>query len=140
MVAVGALGLAASASGYVKRHAQTNATFAAPVVRWFADRPDFRDGSAPISTAPQSIGPLAGDRLQHDVELIPGDASCASVRARARRGFVVIRVLPARIRSYLVPYTAADCLVRERTIFAGGGLLVYHFDVTATPAEDQLGP
>ena len=140
VVAVGALGLAASASGYVKRHAQTNATFAAPVVRWFADRPDFRDGSAPISTAPQSIGPLAGDRLQHDVELIPGDASCASVRARARRGFVVIRVLPARIRSYLVPYTAADCLVRERTIFAGGGLLVYHFDVTATPAEDQLGP
>lgn len=119
------LALATAAPGWVERHGRVQAAFAAPLIAWFADQPDFRDGSAPISFAPQTIGPLAGDRIQHAVSLIPGSESCPAVRARARRGWVVVREIPAFARRYLVPYSAADCLASERTTFSGGGFRVY---------------
>lgn len=120
-----AVALALAAPGYVERHARTNATFATPVIAWFAAQEEFRDGDAPISMSPQVIGPLAGDRLQHDVQLIPGLASCREVRARAREGFVVVNDLPALTRSYLEPYRAAECLAGEQEIFSDAGLRVY---------------
>ncbi|HEV2753618.1 MAG TPA: hypothetical protein VGV36_07270 [Solirubrobacteraceae bacterium] len=122
---VAAVVLAVGASGYVERHARTDATFATPVIAWFAAQEGFRDGDAPISLSPQVIGPLAGDRLQHDVNLIPGRAPCREVRARAREGFVVVRDLPALTRSYLEPYRAGECLADEPAIFSDAGIRVY---------------
>lgn len=120
-----AVGLSVASSGYVERHARTDATFATPVIAWLTGQQGFRDGNAPISFSPQVIGPLAGDRLSHDVRLIPGQASCREVRARAREGYVVVRDLPALARTYLEPYRAGECLAGERAIFRGGDLRVY---------------
>lgn len=122
---VAAVAFAASAPGYVQRHADTHATFASPVVAWFAGQKEFRDGDAPISLSPQAIGPLAGDRLQHDVLTIPGDAPCRDVLARARKGYVVVRDLPALTRRYLAPYRAGECLARERPVFSVADFRVY---------------
>ncbi|MCP9488560.1 MAG: hypothetical protein MSC31_01635 [Solirubrobacteraceae bacterium MAG38_C4-C5] len=120
-----AVALALAAPGYVERHARTNATTATPVIAWFAAQEEFRDGDAPISLSPQVIGPLAGDRLQHDVQLIPGLAPCREVRARAREGYVVVRDLPAVVRRYLEPYRAGECLAGERAIFSDADFRVY---------------
>ena len=122
--------LTVGASGYVERHARTSATFATPVIAWFAAQEAFRDGDAPISLSPQMIGPLAGDRLQHEVDLIPGLAPCGEVRARAREGYVVVSDLPALVRSYLEPYRAGECLAGERPVFSAAGLRVYRLPAT----------
>jgi len=123
--AVAPAGLAVAASGYVERHARTNATFATPVIAWFTGLKEFRDGDAPISLSPQSIGPLAGDRLQHNVELLPGKTPCPEVLARARRGFVVVGDLPELARRYIPPYRAGECLAGENASFTGAGFRVY---------------
>ncbi|MDX6690411.1 MAG: hypothetical protein QOG15_1868 [Solirubrobacteraceae bacterium] len=133
-----AVGLAASAPGYVQRHADTHATFAAPVIEWFAGQKAFRDGDAPISFSPQAIGPLAGDRLQHDLFTIPGRTPCAEVRARARRGFVVVRDLAALTRRYLAPYRAGECLAGERPLVKVADFRVYH--LRAATDAGQAGP
>jgi len=136
--AVVALALAAAAPGYVERHARTNATFAAPVITWFAGLAEFRDGDAPISLSPQTIGPLAGDRLQHDIKLIPGRSSCREVLARARQGFVVVQDLPALTRRYLVPYRAGECLADQTAIFTGSNFRVYR--LRAHPQNASVPP
>jgi hypothetical protein len=136
--AVAAVALAAAAPGYVERHARTNATFAEPVITWFAAQKDFRDGDELISLSPQAIGPLAGDRLQHDVELIPGRTSCAKVLALARSGYVVVRDLPQLTRRYLTPYRAGECLAGEPTIFDGADFRVYR--LSAEPQSARARP
>jgi hypothetical protein len=92
-VAVAVL-LAGSASGYVERHAAASsdrgAVFDTQLTRWFASRSEFASGERAISLAPTTIGPLAGDRLSHGLELIPSSEPCGEVEARAREGWVVL--------------------------------------------------
>jgi hypothetical protein len=87
---LGAL-LAVPADGYLGRHAQQG-VFASGVTGWLA-RQQAED-SLPVASAPLVVGPLAGDRLRHRLEPIPAGESCDAVRARARRGYVVLYVGP----------------------------------------------
>jgi len=80
-----------------------------------------------VAAAPNLAGPLAGDRLTHPLSLLPGSATCAQVRAAARRGYVVVRAATSvRLRGGVVfptPVLIRRCL--PAPIFAKAGVEVY---------------
>jgi hypothetical protein len=102
LVVLGVL-LAAAASGYVSRHGRTGLVDAG-LVSWISHQPAFRDRDDPIAVAPTSVSPLAGDRLQHRLDLVPIAEGCARVESRARTAWVVLR----RDRDTR-DYAARDC-------------------------------
>jgi hypothetical protein len=116
--------LAVAADGYVARHAQTHGTLDWPVSQWFAERSSFRTGHETIVALPIAMAPLAGDRLQHRVELMPPDLSCSRLVSTARRGWVVVgatpvgpeyrELFPSQSRAVI---HAASCLRHERPAF-----------------------
>jgi hypothetical protein len=118
-------GLAVAAPGYVARNAATNTTFAAPLLRWFSSQPAFRDGGDPIATTAPRIGLLAGAELRHGLELIGPRESCAAIRARARRGWVVVLDFPTFLIKFFPTSPAGACLAGERPRFVDRGFRVY---------------
>jgi hypothetical protein len=121
-VAVGIL-LATAASGYVERHASTARLFGTDMVRWFTRQAAFHDGHRPVAGAPITVGPLAGDRLQHRFEWISDREPCSGVLARQRRGYVVVMVLPAT--GTPISRRSARCLKAARPRFRSEGFRVY---------------
>jgi len=117
--------LAAAAPGYVTRNAKTNTTFAAPLLRWFATQPTFRDGGDPIATTAPRIGLLAGDQLRHGVDLIGVHESCTQIRARARAGWVVVIDFAAFLTKFFPTSPAGACLQDEQPRFIAGEFRVY---------------
>jgi hypothetical protein len=99
--------LAIPASGFVKRHGDSESALVFPVVKRLASDPAFRDGDNPVATTPAYIGPLAGDRLTHPLEAIPTTESCRQVAARAPTQWLVVYggplggVPPAAVRGCL---------------------------------------
>ena len=119
--------LAGSASGYVERHADASAdrgaVFDTQLTRWFASRPGFESGERAISLAPTTVGPLAGDRLGHRLELIPSSEPCGRVEARAREGWVVLGD-----NAFGVPAPRSGpllCFAGQRPIYDDGAFRVY---------------
>ncbi|HEY5196453.1 MAG TPA: hypothetical protein VIJ51_05450 [Solirubrobacteraceae bacterium] len=115
-----ALALASGSDGFLARSV-VNAPFAGPI-DWFDAQPGYVHGSAPIAMADLSMATLAGDRYQHPLELIPADASCPAVRARARRGWVVVTTSPF---PGFRQFTAARCLASLRPLETDEELTVY---------------
>ena len=126
-IIVAALILAFAAPGWLGRHALATTAFDRDVSTFLADQPDYGDGDAPVAAAPNLAGPLAGDRLTHPLSLLPGNATCAQVRAAARRGYVVVRTATSvRLRGGAVfpaPVLIRHCL--PAPIFAKAGVEVY---------------
>jgi hypothetical protein len=122
-------GLSLAADGYVGRHARVaeSSALGSDVVAWMAARPDFRDGDEPVAIASRAmIAPLAGDRLQHRLELVPQRESCPRVLARARRGWLVASP-PQFADGFLGlgKVSAPLCLRGERPLFRGHNFAVY---------------
>lgn len=91
-LAVGLLvaALALGSVGYVDRLALAT-DHGRDVVRWFTSQPEFADTERPISGSPSSLGLLAGDHFEHHVSTLPANETCAQVRTRAQRGWIVIK-------------------------------------------------
>lgn len=87
-VAILGVGGAVAADGYTERHGRTGAG-EARVSRWFADQPEWRDGDAPVVSTFALIGPLAGDRLQHPLELAGAADACRRAAAGSRDWIVL---------------------------------------------------
>jgi hypothetical protein len=85
-----ALALTAVGHGFAARQGGAHWLRSWGLVTWASTQPQWRDGSFEVAFAPEIIAPLAGDRLQHRIELIAQHEDCTSVAARARRGWVVI--------------------------------------------------
>lgn len=115
--AAGAVALALAAPGFPGRYAESR-NIGSELVAWAQTRSDIRDGSIPVAFAPAPVGVLAGDRLRHELELIPADERCERVLARARRGLVVIRRDP--LDRFFHPFTAARCLRSQRPLYDDG--------------------
>ena len=118
-----------AASGYVGRHAKVEESSAlgSDVVGWLAARPEFQDGDEPVAIASRAmISPLAGDRLQHHLTLVPANEPCARVRERARRGWVVASD-PEFANGFLGvgAVRAPACMSGERPVFRGTNFNVY---------------
>jgi hypothetical protein len=122
-------GLSFASDGYVGRHARVGESSAlgSDVVAWMAARPDFRDGGEPVAIASRAmIAPLAGDRLQHRLELVPQREPCPRVLARARQGWLVASP-PQFADGFLGlgKVSAPLCLRGERPLFRGHNFSVY---------------
>jgi hypothetical protein len=127
-VAAGAA-LTPAAEGFVERHSRVEGSTALGqrVAAWFAGRPGFDGGDETIVFASRALqAPLAGDRFTHPLELLPARASCAAVRARARRSAIVVTD-PAFLRGLLGdrPYDAGRCLAGRRPAFRDEVFSVY---------------
>lgn len=90
-VAMSALSL--PAKGWVARHGRLGGEVQV-VASWLATRPGYATDHRTISHYPVILGPLTGDRLTHPVVLLDAGTGCADVRARARRGWVVLAYEP----------------------------------------------
>ena len=122
-VLIAALVLRPAAEGYVGRFARAVPAYA-PALAAFEAHPKYANGSAPIAMAPVTFAPLAGNRLQHAVELMPQDISCADVEQRMRDGIVVI-VSSVSAFSTGVPFNAGRCLAGRRPSFQTAGFTAY---------------
>jgi hypothetical protein len=79
---------------YLIRHTAVQ-TIDAGILGAFIRDPVFRaDEGRVVAMGPATLGSLAGERLQHELELIPADEACTRTRSRRRRGWVVAQVLP----------------------------------------------
>jgi hypothetical protein len=111
-VAAGVLavaGLAFANHDFASRQAEAGWLRSARMVAWAAGQPAFTDGSQPIAFAPEMVSTLAGDRLQHPIELIGQEESCAAIRRRLERGWVVLGTFPFAEKRE--PFSADDCLL-----------------------------
>jgi hypothetical protein len=86
-----AIVLTAAAPGYVRRHADSS-PLAGELTRWLSDQPAYKEGGEKISMTERLIGPLAGDELKHETELIPAGESCEELEDRVRDEWVVVTV------------------------------------------------
>jgi hypothetical protein len=82
---VAALLLAPLAPGVLHRHAQVG-LFDHGLTAWFDSR---RDDERPVGLTAAVHALTAGERLQRRIELIPAGESCAQLRRRHRRGWIV---------------------------------------------------
>jgi hypothetical protein len=133
LVAVAAVvvgvGVATQASGFLARQggmvSSTSPTTG--VGGWLARQPGFRDDARPVFVASLALGvQMAGDRLRHRVVLVPPHEPCDVLRARARRGWLLVS--PENFgRGFLgiARYDAAGCLRGVRPRFDDGKYRVY---------------
>jgi hypothetical protein len=110
VVAAAAL-LTLPAGGWVKHHSKHRANFDAGMAEFLSAREDFREGDEPIWMAPLLAGPLAGDRLQHDLRLIPAKLPCPEVARLREDGWVILLEDP--IWTEAIGYSAGGCLKEE---------------------------
>ena len=89
--------LAAPASGWVQRHGAVARTQDAELVRWFVATGHLGD-SAPLAFTRIRYAPLAGDRVERRLDLIPEREPCATARARGWVVFGAAFTLPVRGR------------------------------------------
>jgi hypothetical protein len=139
-LALGALAPAAvlllglSAPGWLARTAHVSATSAAPLEAWFSVQPGFHDAREPIAFSPVIVGPLAGDRVTHDLRFIGPREPCAKVLARLSEGWVVVRVAPLLDR-FLEPRTTPGCLAGVAPVHVAGDYRVYRQTATRSSAS-----
>jgi hypothetical protein len=121
-VVLAGLALAGAASGFVERYNSANESesrrlySATPAMfDWFLGRKDFTDGDRPIAFTVVMNAALAGDEIQHRIDLVSALDRCPSVRRRVREGWVVVNhAWPTR-----------PCLEDMRPVWKGGEFAVY---------------
>ncbi len=119
--AVGAV-LALPANGFLKRHGDTRPVLTETITRWLAADPSYDAGDGGVATSPAYIGPLAGDRLDHDLSAVAARDSCATIRARAEHSWVIVYGGPVRGAT---PAQVGRCLAPQRPAFDNGAFAAY---------------
>lgn len=102
----------------------------AGVVTFMANEPRFTGGEDPVHFAPTMLAPLAGDSLDHTIDLIPRTEPCD--RVLARRGWIVIGT-PA-FADRRPRFSAADCLAGERAEYVDASYRVYYLGAPLNPS------
>ena len=123
LILLAAIVLKPAADGFVGRFARTVPAYA-PALAAFDAHPAYANTSAPIAMAPVTFAPLAGNRLQHAIELMPTDISCAEVRQRTRDGLVVIVSSVSEFATG-VYFNAGKCLAGRKPAFQAAGFTAY---------------
>ena len=97
-----------------------------PVLRWFADDADLGDDEPIAFAGWVMVGPLAGDRFDHHLSLVPPLAPCEQVRAVANEGWLVTTA-PNYAYGFLglAPFDANFCLGGAVARFASEKMHVY---------------
>lgn len=140
LATVAAIGVTSRlADGWMAHAGESNATPAAPLETWFARQPGWAEDRTPVAFVTNQIGPIAGDRLRHPLELIRGDEPCAATLARLRTQWVVVPDIPEVFRRLLAPVDAPRCLAGVRAVAHPGIWLVYRQTAT-TSSEASRSP
>lgn len=119
---------ALGATGYVQRFSRLESTTAPGrgVAAWFVTRPGFARGHRPIAFATRApISALAGDTFNHVLSVVPPFEPCPAVRARARRGWVVVTDPGYRLDLSVDPYTTPRCFAGVPPRYDDGTFRVY---------------
>jgi hypothetical protein len=123
-----ALVIAPAGSGWTKRIANSRAdpVSGLPALRWFADDAELGEDE-PIAFAGWAmVGPLAGDRFDHRLLLVPRQAPCQQVQAVANQGWLVTTA-PNYAYGFLglAPFDANFCMGGTVPRFASQKMHVY---------------
>jgi hypothetical protein len=111
------------AGGLIRRQAAILPTLpGTPAVAWAQSQPGYRAPQR-IYFAGTMIGQFAGERLEHQLVLLPPSTPCAQVRARAASNLVVAADEPVFRR--LGVRTPADCLNGLPAAYEDGGVRVF---------------
>jgi hypothetical protein len=76
----------------------------AKILGFLAQQPGWAHGDAPVAAGYTAYSTLAGPRFSHPLSFIPDTEPCTSIRAAARRGWVVLEPLAGE------PYPSLDYL------------------------------
>ena len=129
VAAVAGATLALAADGFLRRHAgveRSSSVDGRRFTAWFVSQPGFEDGDRPVFTAGRFMAAqLAGQRFQHDLELLPRDASCRQVEQAARRGWLVLDLRLPRGVLGVGTVPAAKCRPSARPVYDDGWFRVY---------------
>jgi hypothetical protein len=119
-----AAALAVPADGFLARHGDTDPVLTETITRWLASDAGYASSEedAGVATSPAFIGPLAGDRLEHDLSALRGSDSCATIAARARDSWIVVYGGPVRGAT---PAQVKRCLGGAQPAFDNGAFAAY---------------
>jgi len=95
------VGLASAAPGYVDRHARTYGDRDnLALIAALRAQPGYDEDGRPVAMGPYTFALVGGgDRLRHPVSLVSSTETCMTIRAHARRGWlVVLRTFDAESR------------------------------------------
>jgi hypothetical protein len=128
LAVLAALVIAPAGSGWTKRIANSSAdpVSGLPVLRWFADDAELGKDE-PIAFAGWAmVGPLAGDRFDHHLSLVPRRAPCQQVQTVANQGWLVT-TSPNYAYGFLglAPFDANFCMAGTVPRFASQKMHVY---------------
>ena len=121
--------LVPAGEGFVERQAKVTGSTALGlgVAAWLATQPGFDRGGRTIAFASRGLqAQLAGDHFDNRLELIPARATCANVRALARRSVLVVSD-PSFLGGLLgiAPYRAHRCVAGRRPAYRDEAFRVY---------------
>jgi len=123
-----ALIIAPAGSGWTERIANSSAdpVGGVPVLRWYADDAELGDDESIAFASWAMVGPLAGDRFDHHLSLVPRNAACEKVQRTATQGWVVT-TSPGYAHGFLglAPFNANFCLNGTTPRFANAKMRVY---------------
>jgi len=128
LAALVALVLAPTGDGWTARIADSNAdpVHGLPVLRWAADDPGLGRHERVAFAGWAMVGPLAGDRFDRRLSLLPPHAPCDQIRAAANEGWLVTT---APNYSYgflgLAPFDANICMGVAPTRFSTSKMQVW---------------
>jgi hypothetical protein len=129
-VAIGvAVAMTVPASSYVRHYllvAQRDGFADAPILSFLSQQPGWVHGNSPVAVGNSVYSTLAGPQLSHPLSFIADDESCASIRAAARRGWVILQ--PLRHQSFrALDYVRAPACMAGIAPAAtlGGGVKIY---------------
>jgi hypothetical protein len=135
--------LAPTGEGWTARVAASNAdpVHGLSALRWAADDPDLRRHERVTFAGWAMVGPLAGDRFDRHLSLLPPHGPCERVRAAARAGWLVTTA-PNYAYGFLglTPFNANSCMGIEPTRFADQRMRVWAPPTAVTPARGTAPP
>ena len=115
--------LALTAPGWLWRESQ-DGSFNHALLAFMLSQPGFASGNQPVAFAPQMLATLAGPHLSHPLSLLPAREPCQRLRARLRKGWIV--VWPADfVAGITTAFDAPACLRGDVPIYNVGGTVVY---------------
>jgi hypothetical protein len=97
----------------------------APILAFLAAQPGWAHGDAPIAAGYTAYASLAGPHFTHPLSFIPNDEPCVSIRAAARRGWVVLEPLGGERHPSLDYVRAPACMAGVTPAATIGNVKVY---------------
>jgi hypothetical protein len=106
--------LTAATHGYLQRHVDVAEALhidEPDTIKWLAAQPGWAHGHAPLAVGPVADAIFAGPTFDHALSTVTQSTTCATVRADAKRGWLLLPAKPLHSILAAVPtFDKTDCL------------------------------